>query len=208
MDKRRDPTIARPKERRKSGDMSHDHVRCYNVRPWSHHVLRICEWRQQPWEPELSIATRSATAGICFSRKFYSITTVHLSCFRSMRLRTQCEKSIFASIDTFKVCLHICHECDPRIKFLHASPHFNSVHYIRHPRRSTSSHITHFRPSSLILCGNPSPKQTIDPNNNFSVSVQPHAPFHHTQSNAVKAMSSTTRITYATSFPMRGAKYG
>ena len=46
MDKRRDPTIARPKERRKRGDMSHDHVRCYNVRPWSHHVLWSCEWRQ------------------------------------------------------------------------------------------------------------------------------------------------------------------
>ena len=30
MDKRRDPTIARPKEKRKRGDMSHDHVRCYN----------------------------------------------------------------------------------------------------------------------------------------------------------------------------------
>ena len=80
MDKRRDPTIARPKERRKRGDMSHDHVRCYNVRLWSHHVLRSCEWRQQPWEPELSIATRSATAGIRFSRKYYSLTTVHLSC--------------------------------------------------------------------------------------------------------------------------------
>ena len=80
MDRRRDPTIARPKEKRKRGDMSHDHVRCYNVRPWSHHVLWICEWRQQPWEPELSIATRSATAGILFPRKYYSLTSAHLSC--------------------------------------------------------------------------------------------------------------------------------
>ena len=105
MDRRRDPTIARPKEKRKRGDMSHDHVRCYNVRPWSHHVLWICEWRQQPWEPELSIATRSATAGILFPRKYYSLTSVHLSCLWKKSIFEK--SSLLLSIRLKYVCIFV-----------------------------------------------------------------------------------------------------